>query len=332
MPTREEQFDFIVQEIAFGNQSFTNINLSNFDLTVGKLERLFEALKVNKTVKSLDLSYNQINNRGASVIANALQENSSLKILNLSGNLISNYGLRKISEALLENISLETVDLRNNPINYDNNQIQVQQGILNNALKLNTLLSEFYQSSTPRMICFKANFDDEKSKIAFNQAAIKQTKKQVKTLLLANVRNIESSIIPDDLLRQIYSNLGVATNGEDKNLAIIAEIATAIKSDRYFFQRNLSSLEISGIEIKTIEDRAPAPLIKINEDVSSMLEAAYSATVNPAENNNESSSNSTTTKSSEQKDQPATILQQPRPYKATLTDSDSKPLSKGRLD
>ena len=43
-----------------------------------------EALKVNSTLKILDLSYNNLMAEGASVIAQALKENKKLKELDLS--------------------------------------------------------------------------------------------------------------------------------------------------------------------------------------------------------------------------------------------------------
>ena len=54
-----------------------------------------EALKVNKTLTSVDLSLNYIDDEGGKAIADALDANKTLKVLNMSGNEIEDKDLRK---------------------------------------------------------------------------------------------------------------------------------------------------------------------------------------------------------------------------------------------
>ena len=87
-----------------------------------------EALKINSTLKKLDLAENSLYDKGASFIAQALKENKGLNELSLSnitkwfisqkltiigGNDIKVQGLLKISEALKVNATLESLNLCN---------------------------------------------------------------------------------------------------------------------------------------------------------------------------------------------------------------------------
>ena len=87
-----------------------------------------EALKVNSTLKKLNLDINYLNDEGASIIAQALKENKALKELSL-GNItkwfisqkltiiendeIGAQGSFEISEALKVNTTLESLNLGN---------------------------------------------------------------------------------------------------------------------------------------------------------------------------------------------------------------------------
>jgi Ran GTPase-activating protein (RanGAP) involved in mRNA processing and transport len=66
-----------------------------------------DALKVNSSLTSLNLSSNSIYNEGGIASADALKLNSSLASLNLSRNLVDNDGAIAIADALQMNTTLE---------------------------------------------------------------------------------------------------------------------------------------------------------------------------------------------------------------------------------
>ncbi|KJE97306.1 hypothetical protein, variant [Capsaspora owczarzaki ATCC 30864] len=94
-----------------------------------------EALKVNTTATSLDLSENQIGDAGALAIAEALKVNKTLFWLSLNENQIGEAGAQAIAEALKVNTRLAYLDLGLNQIGVAGAQIIAE------ALKVNKTLS-----------------------------------------------------------------------------------------------------------------------------------------------------------------------------------------------
>ena len=64
----------------------------------------------------LDVSNNNIRDRGAKFIATALENNEHLEVLNLSSNAITESGGTSLAKALQHNQSLRSLDLSENPI------------------------------------------------------------------------------------------------------------------------------------------------------------------------------------------------------------------------
>ena len=58
-----------------------------------------EALEVNSTLQSLNLSWNSIGDEGAKALSEALKVNSTLQLLNLDGNNIGDEGAKTFSDA-----------------------------------------------------------------------------------------------------------------------------------------------------------------------------------------------------------------------------------------
>ena len=77
---------------------------------------LAEALKVNKSLTTLDFSQNSIGDAGAAAIAEALNMNKSLTTLYISRNSIGDAGAAAIAEALKVNKSLTTLNVSYNRI------------------------------------------------------------------------------------------------------------------------------------------------------------------------------------------------------------------------
>jgi hypothetical protein len=99
------------------------------------IQDLAEALKTNKTITTLDLSHNTIDDEGARALADALKTNTTISTLDLRDNDIGDQGARTLSDALKTNTTISTLDLSDNDIG--------DQGAraLSDALKINTTIS-----------------------------------------------------------------------------------------------------------------------------------------------------------------------------------------------
>tara|TARA_B100000795_G_scaffold264153_1_gene244282 strand:+ start:1174 stop:1596 length:423 start_codon:yes stop_codon:yes gene_type:complete len=75
------------------------------------ISAIVDALKVNSSLRSLNLGFNQIGDAGSKAVAEALRVNSSLTSLNLRGCGIATEGGVAIAEALKVNGSLTSLNL-----------------------------------------------------------------------------------------------------------------------------------------------------------------------------------------------------------------------------
>ena len=100
------------------NTTLKEINLSHtYAITDEGVIVIAEALMVNKTLERINLQESRITDRGATVIAEALKVNKTLKEINLSANSdITDEGVIAIAEALTVNKTLERIDLLNSTI------------------------------------------------------------------------------------------------------------------------------------------------------------------------------------------------------------------------
>ena len=92
-----------------------------------------EALKINKTLRSLDLSCNGIDDKGVQPLAKALKINQTLEELNLIGNNIDHIGIESITSVFEENTTLRNVYLNGSP----------QCEIIDHCLRLNREYQRF---------------------------------------------------------------------------------------------------------------------------------------------------------------------------------------------
>ncbi|XP_066025377.1 NLR family CARD domain-containing protein 3-like isoform X3 [Pocillopora verrucosa] len=96
------------------NTTVTNLTL--YKSLQGGVAALAECLKYNKSLTTLDLSYNEIDDDGAAALGECLKYNKSLTTLHLSDNEIGNDGAAALGECLKSNKSLTTLDLSFNKI------------------------------------------------------------------------------------------------------------------------------------------------------------------------------------------------------------------------
>lgn len=100
------------------------MDLSSNDITQRGADIIFTALLNQHSIISLDLSSkeginrNRLSHEGMRLLEKVLKENLLLEFLYLSGNSVKNEGLKSILLGLAENKTLNTLHLANNEITY----------------------------------------------------------------------------------------------------------------------------------------------------------------------------------------------------------------------
>ncbi|XP_068753925.1 nucleotide-binding oligomerization domain-containing protein 2-like [Montipora capricornis] len=125
---------------AFSQALTVNTSLTTLDLTWNSIgdedaSSLSQALAVNTSLTTLDLTWNSIGDEDASSLSQALAVNTSLTTLDLSHNSIGAEGATSLSQALAVNTSLTTLDLSDNSIGAEG------ATSLSQALAVNTCLT-----------------------------------------------------------------------------------------------------------------------------------------------------------------------------------------------
>ena len=100
------------------------LNISSNNLGRKGAQAMATCLASNKTLERLDMSWNNLGQMktnekdpvGIKVISKAMRKNKCLKVLNLSGNNMSNRGATFVAEMLQENKTLVNLSLRCNGI------------------------------------------------------------------------------------------------------------------------------------------------------------------------------------------------------------------------
>lgn len=103
--------DVAFKEIRMSNRFLTKLTISRCRLSDALLVQLCEALKGSPDIRILNLSYNQIGDKGASTLADSLQ---ALTSLNLNRNRIGGKGAEALVGALWHNTTLRTLHISNN--------------------------------------------------------------------------------------------------------------------------------------------------------------------------------------------------------------------------
>ncbi|XP_068756018.1 protein NLRC3-like [Montipora capricornis] len=117
------------------NTSLTTLDLSHKYIGAEGATSLSQALAVNTSLTTLNLHDNSIGAEGATSLSQALAVNTSLTALDLSFNSIGPEGATSLSQALAVNTSLTTLDLCNNSIGAEG------ATSLSQALAVNTSLT-----------------------------------------------------------------------------------------------------------------------------------------------------------------------------------------------
>ena len=121
--------DQIINKINDGTMK--SLNLSNNNIGNEGVISLAKALKENSSITTLDLSYNKIGPEAATALAEAFKVNSTITMVNLRWNNMGDTGATALAEALKENSTIQSVNL------FYNNFGATGATALAEALKLN---------------------------------------------------------------------------------------------------------------------------------------------------------------------------------------------------
>ena len=122
------------------NKSLKELNMSGNIITSNGAKEIATAIRVNTTLEKLDLSCNRISNDGVSFISDGLKNNNSLQELNISRNEITSEGAQYIAEAIQVNTTLEKINVSCNAISDDG------AAAISYSLQFNTSLQELNMS------------------------------------------------------------------------------------------------------------------------------------------------------------------------------------------
>ena len=98
------------------NKGLKSLNISHNDISDTKIQGVVDALYYNKTLRSLDISKNQLSYQITKDLAHALNYNSCLCLLALGSNSIGDEGAIHLASALKLNKTLNSLYLRDNMI------------------------------------------------------------------------------------------------------------------------------------------------------------------------------------------------------------------------
>ena len=201
-------------------------------------------LCINRTIRTLDISNNNITDLGAQEIAEALHENTTLQMLNISYNIVQFHGVKAIAGALHNNRTLQNLDISNNNIHdegakviaealYENRTLQKLDISYNNILDDGAIaISE----------CIKKNLTLQQLGISGNNVSVE------------GAINIAEAVKINTTLQ----NLDISNNGISNDGAKF--ISDCLKHNNSLQELNLSRSEMTNEGVKQLSEA-----IKINK-------------------------------------------------------------------
>ena len=187
----------------------------------------------NTTIRTLDISNNNISKLGAQEIARALHENQTLQTLNISSNDIQVDGTKALAEALHENKSLQYLDISNNNI-LDNGVIAISE-----CIKKNSKLQELVISGN--------NISSKGAKQIAEAVKINTT---LQNLDISNNKTSNDGVkFISDCLKHNYILKELNLSGNEITNEGVIELSEAIRMNMTLLKLNISNnwITIDGI-------------------------------------------------------------------------------------
>jgi len=216
------------------NTTLISLDLSN-NMSHGCAQDLFEMLKENKTLASLNLSSSRINHEDTQGLAEALKKNKALTHIDLSLNNISD-GVEDLAEALKGNKTLTHLDLHFSCIN------EVGAKDLAEALKKNNALV-YLNLRENRIGCDGAQ--------SLAEALIENRSLARLDLYQNNVRTVGAKYLAEALKKnKAVTNFDLSYNNIDADGA--EYLAEALKENKALTNFNLCGNNISDVGVKYV--------------------------------------------------------------------------------
>ena len=118
------------------NKTLRELNMSKNNIADEGAKRLAEAIQVNVTLRELNLSHNNITDEGAKILTEAIQVNKTLQELNVSKNDFTDEGAKGLAEAIQVNKTLRKLNLSKNNVTDEGTKRLAE------AIQVNTTLQE----------------------------------------------------------------------------------------------------------------------------------------------------------------------------------------------
>lgn len=214
------------------NATITNLDLSlnnNGFISSEKsgLDAIGLSLKDNKTLVTLNLSYNSLGKLGAKKIVKGLKGNSSIKELNLSTNIIGDKGAKYIKDLLSKNKTLTNLDISGNAFT-DTGISKIAEGLAKNEalaildLSLNHITDQGIETIIKSL---GSNRTLTKLDLSYNEIGNKGAE-----LILSFIKDhptISVEIAHNENISEYFRNAIALKNNSNKKFKTEAEIATA---------------------------------------------------------------------------------------------------------
>ena len=131
----DKPLDVVIQNIQADLKPYSMLKLGGFSLGNRYTTLLGDVLLTSPNLRILDLGFNGIRDKGASVLAGALEKNMVLEQLYLSGNEIGIAGAEALAKALRRNTALLSLHLSGNNIGEDGTDAIARSLRMNSTLR-----------------------------------------------------------------------------------------------------------------------------------------------------------------------------------------------------
>ncbi|MES2676856.1 MAG: hypothetical protein V4612_00880 [Pseudomonadota bacterium] len=135
---RGKKVKAFIEDLEANNKTLISLNLWHNAIDNNEAIALAKALETNKTLTSLSLAFSEIGDKGAMAFAKALETNETLTSLILGFSKIGDEGARAVAKALETNKTLTSLSLEHNQIGDEGAQALAE------ALKTNTTITNLY--------------------------------------------------------------------------------------------------------------------------------------------------------------------------------------------
>ncbi|KAJ3121023.1 hypothetical protein HK098_004063 [Nowakowskiella sp. JEL0407] len=211
------------------NSSLKELNMKNTGMGDDCAEEIGVALSVNSVLENLNLEENKIGRKVANEIGKALSLNTGLQILNLDKNEIYNDGAKSLLAGLCENSTLRSLSLRCNKIR------ELGTHSVFEMLKINKKIEALYFPGNQREILMEDSGEELCSAL--------ETNSTLKTLDLGAVKeeDLKSVNFIGRLIRENTALFELDLTGNQIGDELAEEIAETISRNT-----NLKSLSLKG--------------------------------------------------------------------------------------